>query len=66
MKPFWSGLVRTNREYDHQQVIEALARPPRQVQWKSRITAQEVRVGRERERQLIAEAERHAANRKHL
>ena len=53
----------TTAEYQHQQVLLALATPgrPRRVSCRCGYSAEDVEIGRARERQLIAEAERMAA-----
>ena len=55
----------TRREYEHQQILAALAVPAvrRKFAWQSDMTFDEIRVARERERQLIAAAEREAERR---
>jgi len=57
----------TTAEYQHQQVLLALATPgrARRVSCRCGYTEDDVRIGRAREAQLIAEAERIAAAANH-
>ena len=53
----------TTAQYQHQQVLLALATPgtPRRVSCRCGYTENDIQIGRAREAQLIAEAERFAA-----